>query len=40
MKYLNYNMDYKVYLLINTKNNNTYIGSTNNTKRRLRQHNG
>jgi putative endonuclease len=32
--------DYIVYLLINTKNNCTYIGSTNNSIRRLRQHNG
>ena len=31
---------YIVYLLINTKNKYTYIGSTNNSIRRLRQHNG
>jgi predicted GIY-YIG superfamily endonuclease len=34
------NAEYLVYLLINTKNNCTYIGSTNNSIRRLRQHNG
>jgi len=33
-------MNYIVYLLINTENNCTYIGSTNNPTRRLRQHNG
>lgn len=32
--------NYIVYLLINTSNNCTYIGSTNNPIRRLRQHNG
>ena len=32
--------NYLVYLLVNTKNNCTYIGSTNNSVRRLRQHNG
>jgi len=32
--------NYSVYLLINTKNNCTYVGSTNNLIRRLRQHNG
>jgi len=33
-------MDYNVYLLFNSVNNFTYIGSTNNLHRRLRQHNG
>ena len=33
-------MDYIVYLLVNSCNNCTYIGITNNQKRRLRQHNG
>ena len=32
--------NYIVYLLINTNNNYTYIGSTNNSIRRIRQHNG
>ena len=32
--------NYLVYLLVNTKNNCTYIGCTNNPIRRLRQHNG
>ena len=32
--------DYIVYLLINTNNKCTYIGCTNNSKRRIRQHNG
>ena len=33
---------YIVYLLVNTNSNNnyTYLGITNNSKRRLRQHNG
>tara|TARA_Y100000768_G_scaffold388221_1_gene382850 strand:- start:1020 stop:1355 length:336 start_codon:yes stop_codon:yes gene_type:complete len=31
---------YIVYLLVNTHNNYTYLGITNNSKRRLRQHNG
>lgn len=33
-------MDYIVYLLINSCNNCTYVGITNNRIRRLRQHNG
>jgi len=33
-------MDYNVYLLYNSVNNYTYIGSTNNLTRRIRQHNG
>lgn len=32
--------DYCVYLLVNSANNCTYVGSTNNSARRLRQHNG
>lgn len=32
--------NYLVYLLVNNKNNCTYIGCTNNSTRRLRQHNG
>lgn len=32
--------NYLVYLLVNSSNNCTYIGSTNNFQRRLRQHNG
>jgi len=32
--------DYLVYLLVNSNNNCTYIGCTNNSIRRLRQHNG
>ena len=31
---------YIVYLLTNTNNNYTYLGITNNSIRRLRQHNG
>jgi predicted GIY-YIG superfamily endonuclease len=33
-------MSYIIYLLINTYNNYTYVGITNNITRRLRQHNG
>jgi predicted GIY-YIG superfamily endonuclease len=29
-----------VYLLVNTKNNSTYLGVTNDTKKRLKRHNG
>jgi putative endonuclease len=32
--------EYVVYVLINTSHNKTYVGITNNTIRRLRQHNG
>jgi putative endonuclease len=32
-------MTYCVYLLINTNNNKTYVGITNNINRRIRQHN-
>lgn len=32
--------NYVVYLLINSSNNYTYIGITNNQERRIRQHNG
>lgn len=32
--------NYMVYLLINSNCNNTYIGITNNSLKRLRQHNG
>jgi predicted GIY-YIG superfamily endonuclease len=32
--------NYIIYVLTNTKNNNTYIGITNNQARRIRQHNG
>jgi len=32
--------NYVVYVLVNTSHNKTYIGITNNTIRRLRQHNG
>ena len=31
---------YLVYLLVNSLNNCTYIGITNNKERRIRQHNG
>lgn len=31
---------YCVYLLTNTKNKYTYLGITNNSKQRLRKHNG
>jgi len=31
---------YIVYLLVNSVNNCTYIGITNNKERRIRQHNG
>jgi predicted GIY-YIG superfamily endonuclease len=34
------NPNYVIYLLVNTVNNCTYIGITNNSDRRLRQHNG
>ena len=32
--------NYCVYLLINTLNRCTYLGITNNSKKRIRQHNG
>lgn len=32
--------DYILYLLINTCNNCTYVGITNNPEQRLRKHNG
>jgi putative endonuclease len=32
--------DYVVYILTNTSSNKTYVGITNNTQRRIRQHNG
>ena len=32
--------NYSVYLLYNTSNNRTYLGITNNSIRRIRQHNG
>ena len=31
---------FSIYLLVNTSNNRTYIGSTNNKTRRIKQHNG
>jgi len=31
--------NYVVYVLVNTSHNKTYIGITNNTTRRIRQHN-
>ena len=34
------NKTYIVYLLINTSNHYTYLGITNNSTKRLRQHNG
>ena len=34
------NKNYIVYLLYNTCNNKTYLGITNNSERRIRQHNG
>jgi predicted GIY-YIG superfamily endonuclease len=33
-------MSYIVYVLVNTTNNKTYVGITNNPVRRIRQHNG
>lgn len=33
-------MDYCVYILHNTRNIKTYMGITNNSKNRLRKHNG
>lgn len=33
-------MSYIVYLLKNTQNNYTYLGITNNSEKRIRQHNG
>ena len=32
--------NYIIYLLVNSDNNYTYVGITNNRVRRLRQHNG
>ena len=32
--------DYMVYLLVHSIHNRTYLGITNNSARRLRQHNG
>ena len=34
------NLMYSVYLLKHTTQNKTYVGSTNNLARRIRQHNG
>lgn len=34
------NNNYVVYVLVNTVHNKTYVGITNNTTRRIRQHNG
>ena len=36
----NSSKNYIVYLLYNSCNSRTYLGITNNSKRRLRQHNG
>mgnify|MGYP000961088021 FL=1 len=33
------NNNYCVYLLVNTNNNKTYIGITNNINKRIKQHN-
>jgi len=32
-------MSYIIYLLVNSINNCTYVGITNNSERRIRQHN-
>ena len=32
--------NYIIYILVNTSNNCTYVGMTNNSARRIRQHNG
>jgi predicted GIY-YIG superfamily endonuclease len=37
---MNENELYKVYVLYHINSNKTYVGSTNNLKRRIRQHNG